>query len=188
MIIITLYHLLPTSRELGPCVLCLVAQSCPTLCNPMNCSPPGFSVHRNSPGKNTWVGWHALLQGNLPSPGIKPRSPALQADSLPAEPQIQYTDSNILSEPPGKPSNIHSSSLSPTRRISTDALWSQSPPLKSVEIKYVVEMLLLICKGAFAVYKPPYIPGPKERQLNEQASQSPWQQPGSLISLQTRRA
>ena len=25
----------------------LVAQSCPTLCNPMDCSPPGFSVHRN---------------------------------------------------------------------------------------------------------------------------------------------
>ena len=26
-------------------VLCLVAQSCPILCNHMNCSPPGFSVH-----------------------------------------------------------------------------------------------------------------------------------------------
>ena len=29
----------------------------------------------------------SLCQGNLPNPGIKPRSPALQADSLPAEPQ-----------------------------------------------------------------------------------------------------
>ena len=27
-------------------VLCLVTQSCPTLCDPMGCSPPGFSVHR----------------------------------------------------------------------------------------------------------------------------------------------
>ena len=25
-----------------------VAQSCPTLCNPMNCSPPGLPVHHNS--------------------------------------------------------------------------------------------------------------------------------------------
>ena len=33
------------------------------------------------------VGSLSLLQGNLPNPGIKPRSPALQADSLPAEPQ-----------------------------------------------------------------------------------------------------
>ena len=42
------------------------------------------------PGKNTGVGSHSLLQGDLPDPGIEPRSPALQADSL-------------LSEPPGKP-------------------------------------------------------------------------------------
>ena len=39
----------------------------------------------DSPGKNTGVGCHFLLQGNLPYPGIKPRSPALQADSLPTE-------------------------------------------------------------------------------------------------------
>ena len=36
-------------------VLCLVAQSCPTLCDPMDCSPPGFSVRGGSPGKNTGV-------------------------------------------------------------------------------------------------------------------------------------
>ena len=44
-------------------VLCLVAQSCPTLCNPMDCSWPCSSVHKDSPGKNTGVGCHALLQG-----------------------------------------------------------------------------------------------------------------------------
>ena len=44
-------------------VLCLDTQSCPTLCNPMNCSPPGSSVLGNSPGKHTGVGCHALLQG-----------------------------------------------------------------------------------------------------------------------------
>ena len=41
----------------------LVAQSCLTLCEPMNCSLPGSSVHGNSPGKNTGVGCHAFLQG-----------------------------------------------------------------------------------------------------------------------------
>ena len=51
--------------------LCLVAQSCPALCHPMDCSPPGTSVHEDSPGKNTGVGSLSLLQRNLPDPGIK---------------------------------------------------------------------------------------------------------------------
>ena len=34
--------------------------------DPMDCSLPGFFVHGDSPGKNTGVGCHALLQGNLP--------------------------------------------------------------------------------------------------------------------------
>ena len=38
------------------CFLCSVAQSCLTLCNTMDCSLPGSSVHRDSPGKNTGVG------------------------------------------------------------------------------------------------------------------------------------
>ena len=46
-------------------VLCLVAQSCPTLCDPL----PGSSVHGDSPGKNTRVGCHALLQGIFPTQG-----------------------------------------------------------------------------------------------------------------------
>ena len=57
-----------------------VTQSCPTLCNPMDCSSPGSSVH-------------GILQARrleCPDPGIEPGTPALQADSLP-------------SEPPGKP-------------------------------------------------------------------------------------
>ena len=51
-------------------VLCLAAlQSSPTLCNTVDCSPPGSSVHRDSPGKNTGVGCHALLQGIFPMQG-----------------------------------------------------------------------------------------------------------------------
>ena len=38
-------------------------------CNPMDCSPPGSSVHGDSPGKNTGVGCHALPQGNFPTRG-----------------------------------------------------------------------------------------------------------------------
>ena len=37
-----------------------VAQLCPTLCNPVDCSPPGSSVHRFS-GKNTGVGCHCQV-------------------------------------------------------------------------------------------------------------------------------
>ena len=41
----------------------LVIQSCPTLCDPTDCSPPGSSVRGDSPGKHIGVGCHALLQG-----------------------------------------------------------------------------------------------------------------------------
>ena len=44
-------------------VVCLVSQSCLTPCNPMDYSWPCSLVHEHSPGKNTGVGCHALLQG-----------------------------------------------------------------------------------------------------------------------------
>ena len=53
----------------------LVAQSCSTLWNPMDCSPSGFSVYGDSPVKNTGVGCHALLQGILPIQGSNPGLP-----------------------------------------------------------------------------------------------------------------
>ena len=53
-------------------VLYLVAQSCLTLCNPTDCSPPGSSVHVDSPHKNTGVGCHAFFQGIFPTQGLKP--------------------------------------------------------------------------------------------------------------------
>ena len=69
------------------CVCVLIAQSCPTLCNPMDYSLRGSSVHGILQARV----WSSLLSpGNLPDLGIEPGSPALQADSLP-------------SEPPGKP-------------------------------------------------------------------------------------
>ena len=41
-------------------MLCLVTQSCLILCDPMDCGPPGSSIHGDSPGKNTGMGCHAL--------------------------------------------------------------------------------------------------------------------------------
>ena len=55
--------------------VCLVTQSCPTLCDPMDCSPPGYSLHGDSPDKNTAVGCHALLQGIFPTQGSNPGLP-----------------------------------------------------------------------------------------------------------------
>ena len=67
-------------------MLVLVAQSCLTLCNPMDCSPPGSSVHEIFQARI--LEWVAVPSpGDLPNPGIKPGSPALQADYLPTEPQ-----------------------------------------------------------------------------------------------------
>ena len=78
--------------------VCLVTQSCPALCNLMDCSPPGSSVRGDSPGKNTGVGCHALLQGSSWL-GDWTQASALQADTL-------------LSELPGKPKNTGVGSLS----------------------------------------------------------------------------
>ena len=49
--------------------------------------PHGLYSPWNSPGQNTGVGSLSPSSGDLPNPGIKPRSPALQIDSLLAEPQ-----------------------------------------------------------------------------------------------------
>ena len=65
-----------------------VAQSCPTLCNPMEFSRP-----------ESWRGWPFPSPGHLPNPGMEPRSPPLQENSLPAE-------------APGEPKNPGVGSLS----------------------------------------------------------------------------
>ena len=63
-----------------------------------------FSLPWNSLGQNTGVGSLSLLQENLPNPGIEPRSPTWQVDSLSAEPQ-------------GKPKNTGVGSLSLLHQI-----------------------------------------------------------------------
>ena len=66
--------------------MCLVAQSCLTLCDPMDCSPPGSSVHGDSPGKNIGVGCHALLQGIFLTQGSNLGLLHWQVGSLPLMP------------------------------------------------------------------------------------------------------
>ena len=65
-----------------------VVQSCPTLCNPMDCSLPVSSVHEILQARILeWVAISPLE--DLADPGIKPTSPVssvLQVDSLPTEP------------------------------------------------------------------------------------------------------
>ena len=60
-------------------------QSCLTLCDPMDSSPPVSSVHGVFQARI--LGWVAIHPpGDLPDPGMEPGPPALQADSLPSEP------------------------------------------------------------------------------------------------------
>ena len=64
----------------------LVTQSCPALCNPMDCSPLGSSV-RGILHQEYWNGLPFPSPEDLPKPEIEPGSTALQPDSLPSEPQ-----------------------------------------------------------------------------------------------------
>ena len=62
-----------------------VTQLCPTLWDPIDCSPPGSSVYGIFQARILeWVPFPS--PGDLPYPGIKPGSPTLQADSSPSEP------------------------------------------------------------------------------------------------------
>ena len=74
-----------------------VAQSCPTLCDPWTVAhqaPPSMGFSR----QEYWSGLPFPAPGDLPDPGIEPRSPTLQADAL-------------TSAPPGKPLNTRIPSL-----------------------------------------------------------------------------
>ena len=83
------FHTTERLRFFISCILhlkvkALVAQLCGTLCNPMDCSPPGFSVHGILQARI--LEWVSILfaRGSSHS-GINPWSLSLQADSLPRE-------------------------------------------------------------------------------------------------------
>ena len=82
--------------------MCLVAQSCPTLWKPLDCSPPGPSVHGIFQARI--LEWVTIPSpGDLPDPGIKPMSPvspALEVDSFPTEPSEHIVSRDKLSKLP----------------------------------------------------------------------------------------
>ena len=73
--------------------LCLVAQSCPAFCDPMDCSLPSTSVHGILQVRILkWVAMpssRGIFPAQGKNPGFEPRSPSSQVDSLPSEPPGQ---------------------------------------------------------------------------------------------------
>ena len=83
---------------MGCMILCIseseVAQSCRTLCDPRTVAhqaPPSMGFSR----QEYWSGLPFPSPGDLPDPGIEPRSPALQADALTSEVQKQKNESLV---------------------------------------------------------------------------------------------
>ena len=81
------YHLTPVRMK----VKVKVTQSCLTLCYPMDYTVMEFSR------PEYWSGKPFPSPGDLSNPGMEPRSPALQADSLPAEPQGKSKNTGVVS-------------------------------------------------------------------------------------------
>ena len=97
-----------TALQINSAVLSLVAQSCPTLCDPMDWHPPGSSLCGDSPGKNTGVGCHVCLQGSS-----QPRDWT----------QVSHT-AGLPHQPGGKPKNTGGCSLSFSRGSSWPRNWT----------------------------------------------------------------
>ena len=95
----------------------------------------------DSPDKSTGVGCHFLLQGNLPDPGIEPRSPALQADALTSEPPgKQYIMRNAGLEEAQAGIKIARRNLNNLRYADDTTLMAESEEeLKSLLMKVKVE-------------------------------------------------
>ena len=66
-----------------------VTQSYLTLCDPMDCGLPGFSIHGILQARI--LEWVFPSPGDLPYPGIEPGSPTLEADALTSEPPGKQT-------------------------------------------------------------------------------------------------
>ena len=87
--------LLPNAPSLSKVSESEVAQSCPTLCDPWTIAhqaPPSMGFSR----QDYWRGLPYPPSGNLPNPGIKPRSPELQMDSLPLSQQGSLSGTRVL--------------------------------------------------------------------------------------------
>ena len=71
---------------------CAHTQSRPTLCDTMDCSPPGSSAHGDAPGRDTRVGCHFLLQRTFRTQGLNLSPLCLlhrEVGSLPLAPHVE---------------------------------------------------------------------------------------------------
>ena len=97
-----LYHW-ATGKPICECaVLCLVTQLCPTLCDPMNGSPPGSSVRGDSLGREYWSGLPCPSPGDLPNPEIKLMSlmsPALAGGFFTTSTTCEAPEAAIVQRP-----------------------------------------------------------------------------------------
>ena len=120
--------------------LCLVVQWCPALCDPMDCSPPGSSVHGDSPVKNTGVRCHTLCQGLFPTQGLSPGLPhhrwilchlshqgSVEARGQGLLPQTLRVAPNV-----GAGGSLQSRAIEPTA-VSAAGLWGSLGPDRAPE-------------------------------------------------------
>ena len=135
-------------------------QSCPTLWDPMDCSPPGFSVHGDSPGNNTGVGCCVLLQGIFPTQGSNPGLPHcrwilyhLSHQGSPLGFQYSYTGVSSLSFLQGNfPTQESNQGLLHCRWIQCQLSY-QGMPIKS--LYYTSETNITLCQlflNIFSIY------------------------------------
>ena len=103
----------------------LVARSCPTRCNPMDCSPPGSSVHRILQAR--MLEWQPFPSpGDLPDPGIEP--------GLPHGRQILYHLSHLVASTEGSPAFVRGS-----QRL--EGMWEVAPGSAASDMKVARELI-----------------------------------------------
>ena len=108
---------------------CLATKSCLTLCNPMDYSPPGFSVY-GIPRQEYWIGLPFAFPGDISNPGIEPRSPALAGGFLTAE-------------PPGKPP------VSLVQLCLLSFLWLISLSLRLFTLKFILSDVNILSYSSY---------------------------------------
>ena len=109
---------------LSTCVCAKSLQLCPTLCGPVDVQPTSFFGPWDSPGKNTGVGYHAILQGIFPTQGLNPSLSSL----------LHWQGSSLPLAPSGKPTSLALGSTLVLQYVVIKLIWLGNPfsPLLSL--------------------------------------------------------
>ena len=111
----------------------LVIRLCLTLYNPLDCSPPGSSVHGILQARI--LKWVTIpFSRGSSDPGIEPRSPILQADSLP-------------SEPPGETQGPHEWDVMPGKQEGEESRWESCSHALSAPWFYAIDSACVCALG-----------------------------------------